>query len=324
MKSPNRLGRVFIYVVDESPLWIWIVSFAAILVGFAILYAVLSPIGHGILDGNKPIKPWELGLAIYFSAVTISSLGYGDIHPEGVARVFATLEVLLGLSIMGIVIAKITSKPLSHLVSRLFVSETKRQLAHFKIQFDARRVALADLLEVVNHVYQQTPAQTPGEPAEHTPGRPPGRPPGAAADLGLVEQSLRTSVGGLLESSSELYDYIQAEGLHRGYFALAPTTSFLQLAEAVEDALYFLAQSVVSLPVSSHPAILNDVLTYTNRRALDAVLSKQQATCETIVTGVRADEEVQVAFRRITNLCASISGLLLPGWEQPDQLIQAS
>ena len=310
---PNRsrrlhFGRVISFVVDESPLWSWIAAFLAIIVVFGFLYTYLSPLGHGMVDANDVVQDVDFWRGLYFSVVTISSLGYGDVHPAGAAKALAGVQVLLGLGFIGVIIAKLTSKPLSHLVSRLFVSETKRQLNHFKILFDTRRSDLNALLEEVNHVYQQTPGQASSR----------------TVDSDQVERTLKKSLDRLFESSSELHDYIQAEGIHRSYFLLAPTSSLLQLAEAIENAFFFLGQSIVSLPVESTPSILNNILTYTNRRAIDNVINMQRATCEMIVDGVRIDEPVREAFGRISNLCTNISGYLMPIREQPDQLIQAS
>ena len=124
-----------------------------------------------------------------------------------------SVEVLLGLGVIGIVIAKLTSRRVSHFVSRLFVSETKRQLQSFNVLFDSRGEELNALLEQVTRVYQQTP----GKDEERVP------------DSSVVEESLRVALDRLLESSIEFQDYIQAEGLDRSYFALAPAANLLRV-----------------------------------------------------------------------------------------------
>jgi hypothetical protein len=43
----------------------------------------------------------------YFSIVAITSLGYGDIAPLGFSRLIAAAEVLIGLIVMGLIIAKL-------------------------------------------------------------------------------------------------------------------------------------------------------------------------------------------------------------------------
>jgi len=53
-----------------------------------------------MLDGRKSdLTQWE---ALYFSIVTITSLGYGDIYPTSVStQFFATIESLFGMAIIG-------------------------------------------------------------------------------------------------------------------------------------------------------------------------------------------------------------------------------
>ena len=94
------------------------VSFTGLTVAFilavficALAYWKLSslPSGHGI---GENISLWD---AVYFSVVTISSLGYGDFQPKGISRLFATIEVLWGLVIIGLGVAKLASEGSSEL-----------------------------------------------------------------------------------------------------------------------------------------------------------------------------------------------------------------
>ncbi|WP_342750463.1 potassium channel family protein [Alteribacillus bidgolensis] len=67
--------------------------------GFAILYYLLS-LETVVLKVNDPTgKPADdsfLNL-LYFSGVTILSVGYGDLVPVGSARFFSLLEAAIGL-----------------------------------------------------------------------------------------------------------------------------------------------------------------------------------------------------------------------------------
>jgi len=49
----------------------------------------------GLFDNNGNCIH-ELGTSIYFSLVTWTTLGYGDLHPEGSARFWAALAAFLG------------------------------------------------------------------------------------------------------------------------------------------------------------------------------------------------------------------------------------
>ena len=60
-----------------------------------------------------------LGSALYFSFVTATSLGYGDIVPVGIARVLAVIESVAALLIFGAVVAKFVSHRQDELVREI-------------------------------------------------------------------------------------------------------------------------------------------------------------------------------------------------------------
>ena len=68
--------------------------------------------GWGLQAGNNAVKPDLDGLwtAIYFSFVTVLSIGYGDVIPTGALRIFAIVEGAAGLLIFGCVISKLVSR----------------------------------------------------------------------------------------------------------------------------------------------------------------------------------------------------------------------
>ncbi|HEY2150168.1 MAG TPA: rhodanese-like domain-containing protein [Vicinamibacterales bacterium] len=57
--------------------------------------------------------------AIYFSAVTATSVGYGDIVPAGVARILAILEAIGGLILFGCVVSKFVSRRQEQLIGEI-------------------------------------------------------------------------------------------------------------------------------------------------------------------------------------------------------------
>ena len=59
---------------------------------YAFAYTFTDVIGlDGVHNGDDFLK------ALYFSTVTFTTLGYGDMHPFGVARVLAGTEALVGI-----------------------------------------------------------------------------------------------------------------------------------------------------------------------------------------------------------------------------------
>ena len=79
----------------------WAVTCMAVLLGFAATYAVFNLI--------QPVINWFD--YIYFSIVTFTSLGYGDVHPVGVAgKLVASAEILCGLVLFGLLLSFIANR----------------------------------------------------------------------------------------------------------------------------------------------------------------------------------------------------------------------
>lgn len=75
------------------------------IVAFAAGYLALCDIpGHGIKPGTQGYLD-----CLYFSVVTISSLGYGDLQPVGASRILACVEVVAGLVFIGVYVSRIVS-----------------------------------------------------------------------------------------------------------------------------------------------------------------------------------------------------------------------
>lgn len=76
---------------------------------FACIYLYLYDTENG-LKAEKNISIWEkAGNSIYFSFITSTTAGYGDITPLGWARLIAIIEVIIGLVFLGLIISKLVS-----------------------------------------------------------------------------------------------------------------------------------------------------------------------------------------------------------------------
>lgn len=66
---------------------------------FAGIYYALSMDKPAVLENTQPFDPIEVTWSnmIYFSGVTLLSIGYGDMVPTGIAKFFALLEAGLGI-----------------------------------------------------------------------------------------------------------------------------------------------------------------------------------------------------------------------------------
>ena len=125
-KRFNSIKRAIVVWIDQKRLSDFVLIFVVGVLIFGFSYSLLTPLNQGIASTTTPatqITPWT---SIYFSVVTVSTLGYGDIVPQGLSKAIACLEVIFGLTMMGIIVAKLTSGRLSYHVRRLFRSDTRK------------------------------------------------------------------------------------------------------------------------------------------------------------------------------------------------------
>lgn len=119
--SVQRLNAILDALGDRSVgglalLWI------GILVGCAIGYWLLEAWpGNGLNAMGKPLALDADGLigAFYFSAVTATSVGYGDIIPTGFSRLLANLEAVSALLIFGGLVSKFVSRRQEALIEEM-------------------------------------------------------------------------------------------------------------------------------------------------------------------------------------------------------------
>jgi hypothetical protein len=119
-----RLGRAFgrlaVPALDQlGPMWrhlragarplsLVLLGYPFLVVLFAVYYAAISRDDAGaFLSGGKPLHdPSFLGDFVYFSVVTIATVGYGDITPvSGLAKFVVSVEILVGIAWTTVVLA---------------------------------------------------------------------------------------------------------------------------------------------------------------------------------------------------------------------------
>lgn len=93
----HKKSRTFISFEDLLALFI---VYLIIIFGFGSIYFSLTISGITVLmEGSTPISGsfFQLSEAVsYFSAVTLLSVGYGDITPVGLGRWISIIEALVG------------------------------------------------------------------------------------------------------------------------------------------------------------------------------------------------------------------------------------
>ena len=101
----------------EQPFRVVVFSITAILL-FAILYAILGVRFEGEIISMSLNEGFVYNLqrfleCLYFSVVTFTTLGYGDVTPAGITRVVAATEAFTGaftLAIFVVMVVKKTSR----------------------------------------------------------------------------------------------------------------------------------------------------------------------------------------------------------------------
>ena len=131
MKAVSIITRF----VDRVSIFVLLGAFLAIFIISAIAYTVLGHFGHGLEPVGNPGSISFLD-SLYFSIVTISSLGYGDIHPVGYSRAVASMEVIAGLFIIGLAISKVASERTGYLLRRIYSSDVQQRLKYFSDAID--------------------------------------------------------------------------------------------------------------------------------------------------------------------------------------------
>ncbi|WP_307395804.1 ion channel [Caldalkalibacillus horti] len=97
--------RLFRFNTEQCPVFSWthflllIWAYLILTVGFSLIYLSLEFLGNPILAFNYSVTPGSIsyiGNLIYFSLVTMLTVGYGDITPIGLGKFIASTQALIG------------------------------------------------------------------------------------------------------------------------------------------------------------------------------------------------------------------------------------
>ena len=131
-------------LIDKlSYLWILGFFFFGVLTCWGLFY-YLSFSGNGIVSTiyeDYTVLPLD---SLYFSLVTISSLGYGDFRPTGYGRLVASLEVLYGLVILALIVSKIASERTSTLVKLIYTSDVQMRIRGYVEKNNKKTIELQE------------------------------------------------------------------------------------------------------------------------------------------------------------------------------------
>lgn len=104
---PNKIkGKI----VSLENFLLLILIYATTVIGFGVIYVLFELRGATILLDTGEVLTGDFFLklesSLYFSAMTLFSVGHGDVVPLGVGRMIALLEALIGYTIPAAFVAR--------------------------------------------------------------------------------------------------------------------------------------------------------------------------------------------------------------------------
>ena len=275
---------------------------------FALLYWFLTPRDNGIIDGNESPIDIDFLQALYFSTVTISSLGYGDLRPVGWSKTLASIEVVLGLFSLGVMIASVTSRQVSRIVNRMFISSTRKQFRIFSNDFDH---ITQDLFDLQRHL-----GGLPGITPESLSG---------SVDRGEIMTSFRRISQDLNNASSDFRNYLKDVDADRDYFSLIQFDNFEAVCDSIKNTLSGLHSCLLATPHPISRAERADgLLSQLSQQKIQQSMTMLRGTC-IIVDAHAQSDSLKGWFQNISTYCEGISDFFIQTPETlPDQVVVSS
>jgi len=162
-RGPARLSRmrrfdnsVLGLIQRRSTLQLFLIWIGMVLLSGVAYWLGAVEGGHGLIEAGSPVGADLKGFAsaIYFSFVTATSVGYGDIVPVGIARMIAVAEAVTALLIFGAVVAKFVSHKQEEMVLEIHRITFEERLD--RVQTNLHMV-ISDLLSITDMCEARAP-----------------------------------------------------------------------------------------------------------------------------------------------------------------------
>lgn len=294
--------KIILTIIEKVSLWR--ISVAFLIFIFAISYYFLIPYDNGIIYNPKSSKNVSFLNALYFSVVTFSSLGYGDIQPIGWSKFISVIEVLLGLAMMGIILAKITSRKLSYHVRRLFSSDAQKRFDVISAGFENLKNPLKIIAQEISKAFQKTPSSD--EPSM----------------IKYNNQSFDQSIVEIHKQSRSFRDYMNYEIEHGDIFTDAPLEAIKRTGDAIEQVLFSLGQLIISMTPEAKVLLLSQSIRKKIAESLECLTE-----VSSIVFDKSNNSELKLTFSAVKESCTIVTGSYAstPDMaEPPDQILESS
>jgi hypothetical protein len=115
-------GSKLVELIDRQPTSRLFLLWISLSLIFGLAYWTAGLVHHsGLYEQGQRLDGSLHGLlsALYFSFVTVTSVGYGDVLPHGIARAVAVVEAVMGLLIFGAVVSKFVSRRQDQVVAEI-------------------------------------------------------------------------------------------------------------------------------------------------------------------------------------------------------------
>jgi hypothetical protein len=282
-KAMGASRRFLRYLIEDVPLGAYLVAYFCAIVVFAVAYW-LMPSSDGLSPLRAGQTTQDFVTSLYFSETTITTVCYGDVVPIGYSRGIACVEAFLGLTFMGVMLAKITSMRLSYHVLRLFSNYAESRLGQFCTEFERMEVTLKKLLPQIAKAFPETPQAV-----------------GSSTEIDFLG-AFSLAITDLHSSSTSFCEYLNDE-LEEGFFlADAPSTALVRSGVRVQLAVYALTQVLLALSPQAKIVVLAEA----NFRHVREVLEGWKGVSAQVVQRSR-DVELQKSFNRISEMCAGLA-----------------
>lgn len=143
----------FVRMIDNKSYWFFIMIYILGIFISAIIYYILLQFSDGLIYTYTAVPEETIDFldTLYFSTVTITSLGYGDYRPIGFGKFIATLEVLYGLIILAIFVSKLASERTSTLVRLIYTSDIENRIRERTSDFYNNTSKLKNAMDTHNY-----------------------------------------------------------------------------------------------------------------------------------------------------------------------------
>ena len=260
----------------RSEIFWYAVGFVVAIFVFGYLYVLFTPC---------PQITFVEGL--YISVATISSLGYADVYPVGTSKLVASIQVIIGLALMGITIAKLTSQRLSAHVSRLYSSDARNRLQGVARNFEDLHFRFKHLLSRYGDIFQ-----TPESGSKH----------GSRGNFFRLksefQREFQSSIRELKSRCRDFREDIPSETAQKNFFYEAPDSALLRASEEVDDAQHFLKLLIETMSSEHRGQFLDRTIRQDILDATDCLTE----ICD-IITQHSGHEEIVNTFRRVKDSC---------------------